>query len=146
MALYRPASRRPLVAIAAVGLAGGLALGFLAGRASAPDVAAVIDGLRERVAAVSSALEVLRVEYAETAAGDADPGAAEQALARAQAAWDGVEADLALIDATAADDTYQALGDLRQLVDARAPAAQVEAAIDAVMAHIDAILSSGGGQ
>mgnify|MGYP006197533605 CR=1 FL=1 len=44
MAIYRPASRRPLLIVGGVALAAGVALGFVAGQATAPGVAGVIDG------------------------------------------------------------------------------------------------------
>jgi hypothetical protein len=142
MALYRPASRRPLAVAAALGLAGGLMLGFLAGQAVAPGTAGVLDGLRQRVGDVTSALEVLRVEYGDVAGG-ADVGGAEQAVERARTAYAAVEADLALIDDTAASEAYNALEELAALVTARAPADQVEAGIDRVVGLLDSILSIG---
>jgi hypothetical protein len=141
MALYRPASRRPLAVAAALGLAGGLILGFLAGQAVAPGTAGVLDGLRQRVGDVTSALEVLRVEYGDVAG--ADVGGAEQAVERARTAYAAVEADLALIDDTAANEAYNALEELAALVTARAPADQVEAGIDRVVGLLDSILSIG---
>lgn len=144
MAIYRPASRRPLLLVAGAALVGGLVAGFFAGQATAPGAAAVLDGLRDRVGNVTSALEVLRVEYAEAATSGADPGAAEQAVTRAQEAYEPLEPDLALIDADAADQAYRALQELGRLVGARAPVEEVESGIDAVLAALDSILATGG--
>jgi hypothetical protein len=145
MAIYRPASRRPLLIVGGLALVAGLVLGFVTGQATAPGVGAVLDGLRDRVATVASALEVLRVEYPELLEG-ADPGGAEQALARAQANFTALEPDLALIDADAVDQAYRSLQEVQRRVTARVPAAQLDAAIDEVLARLETILPSGGAQ
>jgi hypothetical protein len=145
MAIYRPASRRPMLIAAAIALVAGVVLGVLIGRASAPGTAAAIDGLREHVASVSSLLEVVRTEYpkaleAPGAGAAADPGgaqhAAQQAIDELDAAWP----DLALIDSPSTNAARQALYDLDSLILARAPIDDIEAAVERVLAALDQVL------
>jgi hypothetical protein len=143
MALYRPASRRPLVVTGAVALALGLIAGFVAGQATAPGLEASIDALRDRTASVRSSLEVLRVEYPKLLVGGNDSGGAEAALDRAEDAYAEIEADLELIDPDASDGAYRALRDLRRAVEGRVPESDVEAGIDAVFAQLDLALPDG---
>jgi hypothetical protein len=140
MAIYRPASRRPLVVVGAVALLLGLVAGFVAGQATAPGLEASVEGLRDRTAMVRSSLEVLRVEYPKLLVEGSDAGGAEGALVRAEQAFEGVEIDLSVIDPDAGDGAYRALRELRRLVDARASTAQVEAAVDAVEEQLQMIL------
>ncbi|HWH36511.1 MAG TPA: hypothetical protein VNT28_01865 [Candidatus Limnocylindrales bacterium] len=140
MALYRPASRRPLAIAGVAGLVFGLIGGFLAGQATAPGLEASIDGLRDRTAAVRTSLEVLRIEYPKLLVAGSDSGGALAALERAEQGFDRLEVELALIDPDASDGAYRALRELRRVVDARGPEAEADAAIDEVNAQLDLAL------
>jgi hypothetical protein len=140
MAIYRAESTRRLALIAIVGLVVGLVGGFLLGRALAPDLAAQIDAVRVQAAPIHSTVEVLRIEYPKLLAQGEDPGGAEAAMARMVATLDEVQPTLATLNLAGTNALVDAVDDLGALIGARAPEAEVEAALAAVDAALGVVL------
>lgn len=136
MAIYRRSSRRPLVIAAVLAAIAGLVLGFVAGRATAPDLAAQVREIRAQAAPILTSLEVVRTEYPKLLAATpgSDPGGAESALTRARTTLAAVRPQLVVIDPAATADLQSAIDNLSALVTGRASQPDVEAAIDAAEA------------
>lgn len=135
MAIYRRSGRRPLALVAVIAAVVGLALGFAAGRTTAPDLASQVRAVRADAAPILTSLEVIRTEYPKllaTTAGS-DPGGAEGALARARAAFGAHQATWALLDPAGTSALGAALDALGGQIDQRAPQATVDQAIDAAV-------------
>ena len=128
MAIYRTPSRRPLVLTGVIALLVGLAAGFALGRAAAPDLASQLATARAEVRPIQTALDVVRIEYDSLLTGG-DSGSPD-AIERAQEAFRTRRATFDLLEPGATARLERALSRVAQLVAAKAPKAEVEAAID----------------
>lgn len=128
MAIYRTQSRRPLILFGVASLLVGLVLGGVIGRLSSPDLAAQLAAARADVRPILTSLDVVRIEYDSLLTGgdSGSPGA----IARAKEAFTARRATLALIDQDITARLAAALERVGSLVDAKAPRAELEAAID----------------
>jgi hypothetical protein len=138
MSLYREASGRSGKAVAAVVL-GALALaaiGFAAGRATAPEpsLQARLDDLREEAREAADGLELVAIHYG--ASNDTTRNAARTQLDRAETSFDRIEDELALVDPTDARAARAAIEKLSSLVAAGAPPADVERAAEEAQAAV----------
>src|SRR5438093_32003 len=135
MAIYRRSSRRPLAVTAVAAALAGLVIGFVGGRATAPDLAAQVRDARSQVAPIVTALEVVRTEYPKllAAGGGGDPGGAEAALARARSTFAAHAPTWSLLDPGSTTALGNALNDLGAVVARRAPEADVGSSIDAAL-------------
>jgi HAMP domain-containing protein len=130
MSLYRETSARSRKTIAGVVL-GALvlvAIGFTAGRATAPEpsLQSQVADVREQARPVADALELVAIHY------DASAEAAGAQLERAVASFEDVEDELALLDPSGTTAARTAIEELSSLVSSGASAAEVEqAAADA---------------
>jgi hypothetical protein len=140
VAIYRAESGRRIALIASVTAIVGLVLGLALGRLTAPGLGAQLDEARTAAVPIRSSLEVVRTEYSKVLAGGADPGGAPAAMDRIDAVYATAAPSLALIDAAAAAALGKGLADLRSAMEARAPEADVDAAIVAALAALDGIL------
>jgi hypothetical protein len=136
MAIYRRSSRRPLVLVAVIAAVAGLVLGYVGGRATAPDLASQVQAARADAVPLLASLEVIRTEYPKllNAVAGADPGGAESALARARSSFAARQATWALIDPAGTTALGTALDALGTQITQRAPEAAVDAAIDTATA------------
>jgi hypothetical protein len=130
MSLYRETSARSKKAIAGAVLAASVlvAIGFTAGRATAPEpsLQSQVAEVREQARPVADALELVAIHY------DASAEAAGAQLDRAVASFEDVEDDFALLDPSGATAARVAIEELSSLVSSGASAAEVErAAADA---------------
>lgn len=128
MAIYRTQSRRPLVLVGIAGLAIGLIVGGAVGRVSAPDLTSQLASARAEVRPILTSLDVVRIEYDSLLTGgdSGSPGA----IARAKDAFTVRRDTFLLIDPDAAARLEAALDRVGSLVDAKAPQAELEAAVD----------------
>ena len=129
MAIYRTQSRRPLVLIGLACLGIGLVVGGVVGRLSAPDLTSQLAAARAEVRPILTSLEVVRIEYDAAGQVAGDSGSAG-AIARAKDAFTARRDALFLIDPDAAARLEAALDRVGALVDAKAPQAELEAAVD----------------
>lgn len=127
MAIYRAQSRRPLVLAGIGGLAAGILIGFLVGRSTAPDMATQIASARAEVRPILSSLDVVRVEY-DSLLNGGDSGS-EGAIARAREAFEARRPTFELLDPQVAESLDAALDRVADVVAARAPRADLEAAV-----------------
>jgi hypothetical protein len=136
MAIYRRSSRRPLVIVGVIAAVAGLVLGYLGGRATAPDLASQVRAARAQAAPIVTSLEVIRTEYPKllNATAGSDPGGAESALARARSTFTAQSATWTLIDPEATAGLGSALDALGAKITARAAEAEVDSAIDTAAA------------
>jgi hypothetical protein len=140
VAIYRAESSRRIALVAGVAAIAGLVLGLVLGRMTAPGLGAQLDEARAAAAPIRSSLEVVRTEYSKFLAGGADPGGAPAAMDKIDAVYATAAPSLALIDAAASAALGKGLEDLRSAMKAKAPEADVDAAIVAAEAALDAIL------
>jgi len=140
VAIYRAESGRRIALIAGVAAIVALVFGLVLGRMTAPGLGAQLDEARAAAAPIRSALEVVRTEYSKLLAGGADPGGAPAAMDKIDVVYATVAPSLALIDAAASVALGKDLEDLRSAMKARAPEADVDAAIVAALAALDGIL------
>jgi hypothetical protein len=130
MSLYRETSAPSKKAIAGAVLAASVlvAIGFTAGRATAPEpsLQSQVAEVREQARPVADALELVAIHY------DASAEAAGAQLDRAVASFEDVEDELALLDPSGTTAARTAIEELSSLVSSGASAAEVErAAADA---------------
>jgi hypothetical protein len=132
MSLYREPSGRSTKAIVAavLGAVACLAIGFAAGRATAPDpsLEARLDDLREDAREAGDGFELVAIHYG--AANDVTREAAQSQLDRAEASFGEIEDELALVDPSGTRAARTAIATLSSLVAAGAPAAEVERAAE----------------
>ena len=128
MAIYRTASRRPLILTGVIALVAGVAIGFAIGSASAPGLAAQVAAARADVRPILTALDVVRIEYDSLLTGG-DSGS-PAGIVRAQEAFRIRRATLELLDPAATARLDQALTRVAELVAAKAPRVDADAAID----------------
>jgi hypothetical protein len=140
VAIYRAERGRRIALAAGVAAIVGLVFGLVLGRMTAPDLGARLNEARAAAAPIRSSLEVVRTEYSKLLAGGADPGGAPAAMDKIDAVYATAAPSLALIDAAASAALGKGLEDLRSAMKARAPEADVDAAIVAAEAALDAIL------
>ena len=140
MAVYRADRSRRVVGIGIVALVAGMSGGVVVGRLTAPDLPSQLAELRQAAAPIGSAAEVVRVEYPKLLAGGADPGGAEGAVARMRATLADVHVSLGALDDAGTDDLAGSVDRLAALVADRAPAPQVNEAVDGVEAALAAVL------
>jgi hypothetical protein len=147
MAIYRRSSRRPLVIVGVIAAVAGLVVGYLGGRATAPDLGSQIRAARAQVAPIVTSLEVIRTEYPKllNATAGSDPGGAESALARARSTFTAQSVTWSLIDPTGTTALGTALDALAAKITQRAPDADVDAAIDTAAAAANRIASTAPG-
>lgn len=129
MAIYRTQSRRPLVLVGLAGLVVGLIAGIAGGRMSAPDLPSQLAAARAEMRPILSSLDVVRIEYDAAGQVAGDSGSAG-AIARAKDAFAARRDTFLLIDPDAAARLEAALDRVGSLVDAKAPQAELEAAVD----------------
>jgi hypothetical protein len=130
MSLYRqPRAARPLVlvAIAAVALIAGLAIGFGIGRGTSPDPSAqdVVADLREQLRPLAAGLQLLPTEYPQALRGGGESAAVTGDLSRIRAALADTAADLRALDPAGQRALAERVAALEQAIDARAASAQV---------------------
>lgn len=142
MAIYRAdrGSRVAIVGVAA--LVAGLVIGALGGRITAPGLEDQLGEVRTNAAPITSALEVIRVEYPKLLAGAADPGGATSAVARIRTTFAAVRPQLATLDRRGTEALSGAIDALDAKVAARAPVAEVIAAADATERDLGAVLGT----
>lgn len=136
MSLYRQAGgrdRRVLAGALLGGLLVGLLVGYLAGRGSVeePSAAEVIAEARAELRPVAAGLELVPIEYegavsAGEVAAPTEYQAAQSAVARAEAALAASAEDLRAIDAATYAAAEQAVADLSEAIDSRAPPTEIE--------------------
>ena len=129
MAIYRTQSRRPLILTGVVALIVGLVAGFAAGQSAAPGLASQIATARAEVRPILTALDVVRIEYDSLLTGG-DSGSVD-AIARAQETLRARRATFELLSPDATTRLDQALQQVAALVTAKAPKAELDAAVDA---------------
>ncbi len=138
MSLYREASGRSRKAVAAalLGAVALVAIGFAAGRATAPEPAleARVDDLREEAREAGDGFELVAIHYG--AANDVTREAAQTQLDRAEAAFGRIEDELALVNPSGTRAAHTAIEELSSLVAASAPAAEVEQAAEDARAAV----------
>lgn len=134
MSLYRETSgrSRKVIGAAVLGAVVLLAVGFLVGRAAAPEpsLEAQVADVREDAREAGDGLELVAIHYGAT--NDTTRDAARTQLDRAEAAFENVEDELALLNTAGARAARGAIENLSSLVAEGAPPAEVErAAADA---------------
>ena len=127
MAIYRTASRRPLILTGVVAALVGAVIGFGLGSATAPSLATQLATARAEARPILTSLEVVRIEYESLLTGG-DSGSPD-AIARAQEAFRARRVTFELLDPDATARLDRALAHLVDLVAAKAPTADVEAAV-----------------
>jgi hypothetical protein len=128
MSLYREPSGRSTKAIVAavLGAVAFLAIGFAAGRATAPEpsLETRLENLREDAREAGDGFELVAIHY------DTTREAAQSQLDRAEASFGRIEDELALVDPSGTRAARTAITKLASLVAAGAPAAGVEQAAE----------------
>jgi len=147
MSLYREASGRSTMVVGTVLIGAAvamLAIGFLVGRATAPEptLETRIADLREQARPVADALELVAIHYGASNATTRD--AAGIQLDRADTSFGDIEDELAVVDPAGATAARAAIEDLSSLVSAGAPAAQVEQAASEAEAAVRAAVGDPG--
>jgi hypothetical protein len=140
MSLYRETSGRSTkaVLVAVLGAVALLAIGFAAGRATAPEpsLETRLDDLRDEARQAGDGFELVAIHYG--AADDATREAARTQLDRAEASFARIEDDLALLDPSGTGAARAAIAKLSSLVAAGAPAREVEQAAEGARAAVRA--------
>jgi hypothetical protein len=141
MALYVPsgARRRRLVIGIVGGLLVGLVIGFLAGRASSPGLADDVAEVQGRAVDATTALQRIPIEYEQALAGEGGESTAaiSAAIERAMGQLADAYAEAIWLDDNAASATNGSFDELTALVVDEADLAEVEAAIDGLVAQIE---------
>jgi hypothetical protein len=146
MSLYREPGRRRVwpAAVAAGVLVLALLVGFALGRASKdPSLEDVLAPAQERTAEVLAALEQLTIEYPQGAEEASEYEGAAATVERMQRAWDEAREDLLLLDPEGTQEAEAALDEVASLVEARAPAAELEAAVRRAETAVRALPTAG---
>ena len=146
MSLYREPGRRRVwpAAVAAGVLVLALGVGFARGRASKdPSLEDVLAPAQERTAEVLAALEQLTIEYPQGAEEASEYEGAAATVERMQRAWDEAREDLLILDPEATQEAEAALDEVASLVEARAPAAVLEAAVRRAETAVRALPTAG---
>jgi len=146
MSLYREPGRRRVwpAAVAAGVLVLALVVGFALGRASKdPSLEDVLAPAQERTAEVLAALEQLTIEYPQGAEAASEYEGAAATVERMQHAWDEAREDLLLLDPEGTQEAEAALDEVASLVEARAPAAELEAAVRRAETAVRALPTAG---
>jgi hypothetical protein len=146
MSLYREPGRRRVwpAAVAAGALVLALVVGFALGRASKdPSLEDVLAPAQERTAEVLAALEQLTIEYPQGAEEASEYEGAAATVERMQRAWDEAREDLLLLDPEGTQEAEAALDEVASLVEARAPAAELEAAVRRAETAVRALPTAG---
>ena len=130
MAMYIPPGRRRRRILLAVGaaLVVGIALGVVAGRATAPTIEDRVRDARDAAAAAIAQIQALPIEYEQELSGAetfADGGASD-AIARARAELDDAIADAPWITPEQIDTVHEALDDLEDAARAKVAAGDFE--------------------
>lgn len=136
MSLYRQPNRftrRTLAIVGVAALVGGLAVGYVVGRSSAPNpsLADNISSLRSDLNPAQQGLELSRTEYGQAVKGGrvAEPTeyrAAKSDVQRAEDAVAGARSDLRVLDPRGAAALERAVKALSVAIDSREPAARVD--------------------
>ena len=148
MSLYREVGRGRAPALVAVGLVAllvGLAAGFLAGRAAAPDpsLADAVEKVQRDARPVADALDLVPIKYGQAVrngevVAETEYDAAKAAVERAREGFARLRDDLAALDPEQARRAGGHLDELAALVERRAPASEVEQAADQARAAVRA--------
>jgi hypothetical protein len=132
VAIYRARGNRGVLMLGTTAVVAGLIVGGVFGRVTAPGLGDQVDALRTQAAPMFSSLEVIRLEYPKLLDASGDLGGAEGALARLRATFAQVRPALAIVDPAGVEGLASAIDALAAVVVARAPEADVAAAVDAV--------------
>ena len=142
MSLYREASGRNTKALVAaiLGAVALIAVGFAAGRATAPEpsLQGRLDDLRDDARQAADGFELVAIHYG--ASGDA----ARTQLDRATTSFAAIEDELALVDPSATGVARNAIDELSSLVAAGAAAGEVERAAREAREAVRAAAPGGG--
>ena len=143
MALYVPAGarRRRLVLVAVVALAVGLAVGYVAGRASSPGLADDVAEVQDLAADAATALQRIPIEYEQAVVdeGGESTDTIRSALESAELQLDDAYAEAIWLTDGTRDITDPAFGALQRLVEDRVEASDFEDAVGVLVEQIERI-------